>query len=64
MDNRKKTSQAASSRCRHNMANFGPLAAEIGPVVWGTPPNFNEFRVLAVSLHGTLVVGLSQTLRS
>jgi len=25
-----------SSRCRHNMANFGPLAAEIDPVVWGT----------------------------
>jgi len=25
-----------SSRCPHNMANFGPLAAEIGPVV-GAP---------------------------
>jgi len=22
-----------SSRCPHNMVNFGPLAAEIGPVV-------------------------------
>ena len=36
----------------HNMVNFGPLAAEIGPVVWGTPANFNEFRVLAALLHG------------
>jgi len=47
----------------HNMVNFGPLAAEIGPVVWGTPANFNGFRVLAALLHGTLVVGVSQTLR-
>jgi len=29
------------------MANFGPLAAEIGSGVWGTPANFNGFRVLA-----------------
>ena len=29
----------------------------------GTPANFNGFRVLAAFLHGTLVVGLSQTLR-
>jgi len=27
----------------HNMANFGPLMAEIGSVVWGTPANFNGF---------------------
>ena len=33
--------------------NFGPLAAEIGPVVWGTPANFNGFRVLTALLHGT-----------
>jgi len=26
---------------------LGPLAAEIGPVVWGTPANFNGFCVLA-----------------
>ena len=43
------------------MVNFGLLAAEIGPVVWGTPANFNGFRVLAALLHGTLVVGVSQT---
>jgi len=50
-----------SSTCSHNMVNFGPLVAEIGPVVWGTPSNFNGFRVLAVLLHGTPVVGVSQT---
>jgi len=46
------------------MANFGPLAAEIGPVVWGTHANFNGFRVLAALLHDTVVVSVSQTLRS
>jgi len=49
--------------CPYNMVNFGPLAAEIGWRVWGTPANFNAFRVLAALLHGTLVVGVSQTLR-
>jgi len=49
--------------CSHNMVNFGALAAEIGTVVWGTPANFNGFRVLAALLHGTVVVGVSQTLR-
>jgi len=29
----------------------------------GTPANFNGFRVLAALLHGTVVVGVSQTLR-
>jgi len=47
----------------HNMVNFGPVAAEIGPVVWGTPINFNGFCVLAELLHGTLLLGVSQTLR-
>jgi len=45
------------------MVNFGPLTAEICWRVWGTPANFNGFRVLAALLHGTLVVGVSQTLR-
>jgi len=36
------------------MVNFGPLAAEIVSLVWGTPGNFNGFRVLAALLHGTL----------
>jgi len=41
------------------MVNFGPLAAEIVSLVWGTPGNFNGFRVLAALLHGTLVVGVT-----
>jgi len=62
IDNRKKLlSSNMSSRCRHNMVNFGPLAAEIVSLVWGTPPNFNWFRFLAALLHGTLVVGVSQS---
>jgi len=32
------------------MVNFGPLTAEIRWRVWGTPANFNGFRVLARSL--------------
>jgi len=44
------------------MVNFGPLAAEIVSLVWGTPANFSGFGVLATLLHGTLVVGVSQTL--
>ena len=43
------------------MVNFGLLAAEIVSLVWGTPGNFNGFRILAALLHGTLVVGVSQT---
>jgi len=50
-----------SSTFPHNMVNFGPLAAEIVSLVWGTPGNFNGFRVLAALLHGTLVVSVSQT---
>jgi len=45
-----------------NMVNFGPLAAEISLPVWCTPANFNGFRILAALLHGTLAVGISQTL--
>jgi len=42
------------------MVKFGPVTAEIGSVVWGTPAHFSGFRVLASLLHGTLVVGVSQ----
>jgi len=45
------------------MANFGPVAAEIGSVVWGTQANFNGFRVLAALLHDTPAVGVKQTLQ-
>ena len=65
IDNQKKKllSSNNSSTCSHNIVNFGPLAAEIDPVVWSTPANFNGFRVLAALLHGTPVLGVSQTLR-
>jgi len=52
-----------SSKCPHNMVNFGPLAAEIVSLVWGTAANLDGFGVLAALLHGILVVGVSQTLR-
>ena len=52
-----------SPTCRHNMVNFGPLAAEICWWDWGTPANLNRFCVLVALLHGTLVVGISQTLQ-
>jgi len=32
------------------MVNFGLIAAEIDPVVWGTPANFNGFRALIGSI--------------
>ena len=65
IDNRKKNllSSNISSRCPHNMVNFGLLAAEIDPVVWGTPVDFNGFHVLVALLHGSQVVSISQTLR-
>jgi len=62
IDNRKKWLNSNISP-HDNMVNFGPLASEIGSVVWGTPANFKGFRVLAALLHGILVLGVSQTLR-
>jgi len=53
IDNRKKNLLSSNmfSTCPHNMVNFGTLAAEIDPVDWGTPANFNRFRVLVALLH-------------
>jgi len=63
IDNRKNMLNSnTSSTCPDNMANFGLLTAEICWRVWGTPANFNGFRVLAALLHGSQVVGVSQTL--
>jgi len=45
------------------MVNFGPLAAEIVSLVWGLQLISTRFHILAALLHGTLVVGVSQTLR-
>ena len=65
IDNRKKNllSSNTSPTCSYNMVNVGPLAAETVSLVWETPANFNGFRVLAALMHGTLLVGVSQTLR-
>jgi len=64
VNNRKKFLRSnISSTCPHNMVNFGPLAAEIVSLAWGTPGNFNGFRFLAALLRGTLVVVVSQTVR-
>jgi len=60
---KKLLSSNISFRCPNNMVNFGPLAADIVSLVWGTPGNFNGFRILAALLHGPLVVGISQSLR-
>ena len=56
-------SSNTSSTCPRNMVNFDVLKAEIRWRVWGTPANFNGFRVLEALLHGTVVMGVSQTLR-
>ena len=65
IDNRKKNllNSNISSTCSYNMANFDFLAAEICWRVWDTPANFNGFHVLAALQHGSLVVGVSQTVR-
>jgi len=61
IDNRKSLLNTDTSpTCPHNMVNFSPLAAEICWRAWGTPVNFNGFRVLAALLHGSLVLGVSQ----
>ena len=49
----------SSSTRPRNIVNFGLLTAETCWRVWGTPANFNGFRVLAALVHGTLVVGVS-----
>jgi len=51
-----------SSTCLHNMVNIGPLTAEIGSGVWGTPANFNGFRVLASLLQRHRLTKANQTL--
>jgi len=53
-----------SSTFPHNMVNFGTLTAEIGWWVWGTPANYNGFRVLASLLHWLRSTEVNQTLHS
>ena len=46
------------------MVNFSPLTAEIGSGVWGTPANFNGFRVLASSLQRCRSTEVNKTLQN
>jgi len=50
--------------CPHNVVNIGPLVAEIGWRVWGTPANFNGFRVFASLLHRLRSTEVNQTLHN
>jgi len=53
-----------SSTCLHNMVNFSLLAAETVSLVWGTPANFNSFRVLASLLQRLRSTEANQTLHN
>jgi len=44
------------------MVNFGPLTAEIGWRVWGTPANFSGLRVSASLLHRRRLTEVNRTL--
>jgi len=59
---KKLLSSNMSSTCPHNMVNFDHLAAEICWRVWGTPANFNGFRVLAALLRRRRSAEANQTL--
>jgi len=62
IDNRKKiVKQKYLPTCSHNMVNFGPLMAEICWRLWGTPANFNGFRVMASSLQRCRSTEANQT---
>jgi len=63
IDNRKKVvKQQYLPTSPHNMANFGPLTAEIGLGVWETPANFSVLRVLAALLQRRCSLEANQTL--
>jgi len=53
-----------SSTCLCNMVNFLPLAAGVVSLVWGTPANFNRFRVLPSSLQRRRSPEANQTLHA
>ena len=62
IDNRKKMlSSNTSFTCPHNMVNFSLPAAEIVSLVWGTPANFNGFRILASLLQRRRSTEANQT---
>jgi len=63
IENQKKLVNGTNSpTCSHSMLNFGPLTAEIGSGVWGTPANFNGFRVLASLVQRRRSLEANQTL--
>jgi len=43
--------------CPYNMVKLGPLTAEIGLLVWGTPANLNGFCALSSAHHRTTSSG-------
>jgi len=55
-------SSNTSSTCPYNMVNFGPLVTKILSLVWGTPANFNAFRVLPSLLQRRRSTEVNQTL--
>ena len=64
IDNRKKLLK--QQYLLHMSSQYGerrPLTAEIGSVVWGTPANFNRFRVLAALLQRRRSTEANQTLQ-
>ena len=62
-DREKLVKQQYLPHMSHNMVNFGPLAAEIASLVWGTPANIQRVLRLGRVTARHLVVGVSQTLR-
>jgi len=61
---KKLVKQQYPPTCPNEMANFGPLTADIGLPVWGTSANFNGFRVLASLLHRRRSTNVNQTLHN
>ena len=51
------TNNNISSRCSHNMVNFGPLAAGMGLPVWGTTANLDGFRAQRMSTKRCTMFG-------
>jgi len=65
IDNQKKMLNSNISSTRpNNTVNFGPLMAEMGWRVWGTPANINGFRILASLLHRRRSTEVNQTLHN
>jgi len=63
IDNRKKK-LVKQQYLPHMSLQYGELRPTSGwdfSLVWGTSANFNGFRVFTELLHGTLLVGVSQT---